>query len=142
MSTSIPESDAVSPINLVCQSTIGNETEGSGVRQLVRLGIVRVQAPRVGADAVPNIPSYPKTYLTMKTSPRQTLSGKVPENLSRVARRRTAGRRFCRTGFGPCPISRCNTRVDFPCAMFRLRQGFREDSWMTGQRLAVRELAE
>ena len=55
MSTSIPESDAVSPINLVRQSTIGNETEGSGVRQLVRLGIVRVQAPRVGADAVPNI---------------------------------------------------------------------------------------
>ncbi len=37
--------------------------------------------------------SYPETHLTMKTSPRQTLSGKVPENLIRVARRRTAGRR-------------------------------------------------
>ena len=78
----------------------------------------------------------------MKTSPRQALSSNVPENLIRVARRRTAGRRFCRTGFGPCPISTCNTRVGFPYAMFRLRHGFREERWMAGQRLAVRELAE
>ncbi len=96
----------------------------------------------LGLRRVLRYPSYPKTHLTMKTSPRQTLSSNVPENLIRVARRHAAGRGLCRAGFEPYPISGCDRCVGILYAMFRLRHGFGKERWMARQRLAVHELVE
>ena len=66
----------------------------------------------------------------MKPSPGHTLCGNVPENLIGVERRRAAGRRLCRTDFGPAPIHGA-TGAFFPLrtepATFKLRDGFRAE---------------